>query len=123
MHVPASGCLSQDSDLIIDQLSAADTTFNATVKSSFGRSAFEVDEGAPVAVSLAKAITAVFNQPPIHTGATFWTDAAILATAGIDTALIGPIGAGLHSAEEWVEVQSVFDLAHILAETAVDFCQ
>ncbi len=108
---------------IIEHLSAADPTFKAAVEPLFGRHAFEVDEDAPVVVSLAKAITAVLNQPPSHTGATFWTDAAILAAAGIDTALIGPIGAGLHSAEEWVEVQSVFDLAHILAETAVDFCQ
>jgi len=108
---------------IIDKLSAADPTFNATVKPLFGRDAFEVDKDAPVVQSLAKGITAVFNQPPVHTGATFWTDAAILSTAGIDTALIGPIGAGLHSVEEWVEVQSIFDLAQILAETAVDFCR
>ena len=108
---------------IIDRLSAADSSFKATVKPLLGRSAFEVDEDAPVVQSLAKGITAVLDQPPTHTGATFWTDAAILAAAGIDTTLIGPVGAGLHSAEEWVEVQSVFDLAHILAETAVDFCR
>jgi acetylornithine deacetylase len=108
---------------IINTLKAADPTFKATVKPLFGRDAFEVDEDAPVVQSLVKGITAVLHQSPVHTGATFWTDAAILSTAGIDTALIGPIGAGLHSAEEWVEVQSIFDLAHILAETAVDFCK
>jgi len=43
-----------------------------------------------------------------------WTDAALLADAGIETALLGPIGQGLHSAEEWVEVKSVVDLAHVL---------
>ncbi|MFO7682882.1 MAG: ArgE/DapE family deacylase [Chloroflexota bacterium] len=108
---------------IIDQLSAADPTFRAAVKPYFGRDAFEVAAEAPVVQSLAAGITAVLNQPPVHTGATFWTDAAILSAAGIDTALIGPSGGGLHSAEEWVEVQSVFDLAHILAETAVHFCR
>jgi acetylornithine deacetylase len=36
--------------------------------------------------------------------------------------LIGPTGAGLHSAEEWVDLQSVYDLAQILAETAVRYC-
>jgi len=117
------GQVTAELQAIIDKLSAADPTFKASVKPLLGRDAFEVDKDAPVVQSLAKGITAVLNQPPVHTGATFWTDAAILSTAGIDTALIGPIGAGLHSVEEWVEVQSVFDLAQILAETAVDFCR
>ena len=42
-----------------------------------------------------------------------------MAAAGIDTVLMGPIGAGLHSKEEWVDLESVFQLAHILAKTAV----
>ncbi len=50
-------------------------------------------------------------------------DAAILAAAGIETALVGPIGGGLHSEVEWVDIQSVEDLAHILAETAVNYCR
>jgi acetylornithine deacetylase len=41
----------------------------------------------------------------------------------METVLIGPIGQGLHSAEEWVNVQSVVDLAAILVETAVLYCQ
>ena len=62
------------------------------------------------------------GQERPHMGATFWTDAALLAGAGIETVLIGPTGAGLHSDEEWVELQSVYDLAQILAETAVAYC-
>ncbi|HSO26929.1 MAG TPA: M20/M25/M40 family metallo-hydrolase, partial [Anaerolineales bacterium] len=108
---------------IIDRLAAADPAFRATVRPFFDRDPFEVAAGAPVVQALEKAATAVLGQPPAHTGATFWTDAALLAAAGIDTVLIGPIGAGLHSDEEWVEVQSVLDLARILAETAVDFCK
>jgi acetylornithine deacetylase len=41
----------------------------------------------------------------------------------MQTALIGPVGAGLHSKEEWVEIQSVYDLAQILGETAMQYCQ
>jgi acetylornithine deacetylase/succinyl-diaminopimelate desuccinylase-like protein len=33
-----------------------------------------------------------------------WTDAALLGAAGIETAIISPIGAGLHAPEEWVEL-------------------
>lgn len=108
---------------IIDRLAAADPAFRATVRPFFDREPFEVAADAPIVQALAQASTAVLRQPPAHTGATFWTDAAILAAAGIDTVLMGPVGAGLHSDEEWVEVQSVLDLAQILAETAVEFCQ
>ena len=48
---------------------------------------------------------------------------ALLADAGIETVLIGPIGGGLHSEVEWVDIQSVMDLTEILAETAVRFCE
>ncbi len=108
---------------IIDRLAAADPAFRATVRPFFDRDPFEVTAAAPVVQALEKATTAVLGQAPAHTGATFWTDAALLAAAGIDTVLIGPVGAGLHSDEEWVEVQSVLELAQILAETAVNFCK
>lgn len=107
---------------IIDRLSG-DPTFKATVKSTFLREPFEVAEDAAVVQALHQATTNRLNQPPQHTGQTFWTDAAIMAAAGMETVLIGPIGQGLHSAEEWVDVQSVVDLAAILAETAVLYCQ
>ncbi len=108
---------------IIDQLAAEDETFKATVKPTFRREPFEISADAPIVQTLEQAITHRLGQKPLHTGQTFWTDAALLAEAGIETALLGPIGQGLHSAEEWVDVQSVVDLAAILAETAVNFCQ
>jgi len=108
---------------IIDKLTAADSNFQATVHPYFHRAPFEIHADAPIVQVLEQAGTAVLSRPLAHTGATFWTDAAILAAAGIDTIVIGPVGAGLHSDEEWVEVQSVVKLAEILAETAVNFCR
>lgn len=107
---------------IIDHLSATDPTFKATLKPLFARSPFEVDAAAEIVQIVSEVTAAQLGQPAPHVGASFWTDAALLADAGIETMLIGPIGQGLHSAEEWVDVQSVVDLAHILAETAVRFC-
>jgi acetylornithine deacetylase len=107
---------------IIDRLSG-DPTFKAAVKSTFLREPFEVAEDAAIVQALHQAVTNRLNHSPQHTGQTFWTDAAIMAAAGMETVLIGPIGQGLHSAEEWVDVQSVVDLAAILAETAVLYCQ
>jgi hypothetical protein len=52
----------------------------------------------------------------------FWTDAAVLAGAGIPSLLFGPGGAGLHSVEEYVEVTSVIACRDVLAHLAERWC-
>ncbi len=108
---------------IIDRLAAEDPSFKATVKPTFQREPFEIGPEAPIVNTLEQVMTTRLGQKPAHTGQTFWTDAALLADAGMETVLVGPTGYGLHSAEEWVDLQSVVDLAYILAETAVNYCQ
>jgi acetylornithine deacetylase len=108
---------------ILDRLAAEDPTFKSTLKATFRRDPFEISAEAPIAKTVERAIAQRLGRKPAHTGQTFWTDAALLAGAGIDTVLLGPIGQGLHSLEEWVDLQSVIDLAAVLAQTAVDFCQ
>jgi acetylornithine deacetylase len=108
---------------MIDRLAAADPTFQATVKSFFQRDPFEVSPDAEIVRAVEQAAGQVVGHRPPHTGATYWADAALLAAAGVETVMIGPIGAGLHAVEEWVELQSLVDLAHILAETARIYCQ
>ena len=51
-----------------------------------------------------------------------WTDAAILAGAGIPTVVFGPGGAGLHSTEEFVYVDQVLACRDVLADLAGAFC-
>lgn len=108
---------------IIDRLAETDATFQATVTPTFGREPFYIGEEAAIVQTLDQVVQAHLGKSPDHIGQTFWTDAAIFAEAGVETVLIGPTGHGLHSAEEWVELDSVLDLAHILAETAVRFCK
>ena len=122
--VPAETVASALVDLqaIIDRLAAADASFRATVRPIFSREHFEVSQDAAIVQTLERHVIERLGQPPAHTGQTFWTDAALLSAAGMETVLIGPTGAGLHSAEEWVDLQSVIDLAVILADTALDYC-
>jgi acetylornithine deacetylase len=92
------------------------------VKPFFQREPYTVNADAPIIQTLAQVVTEHFGQPPTHVGATFWTDAALFAEAGMDAVLFGPKGDGAHSAVEWVDLQSAVDLAQILVETAVRFC-
>jgi acetylornithine deacetylase len=107
---------------IIDGLHAADPTFNATLAPFLDRAPFAVSTDAPIVKTLEQATRQRLGSLPAHVGAPFWTDAALLAEAGIDSVLMGPTGAGLHSAEEWVDLRSVVDLATILTDTAIAFC-
>lgn len=108
---------------IIDRLADQDSTFKARVAPTFQREPFEIESDASIVQVLERAYAARLGYNPTHSGQTFWTDAALLAEAGMETVLLGPSGHGLHSAEEWVDVQSLVELAYILADTAVNYCQ
>lgn len=107
---------------LIDELLAQDSTFQATLTPFFGRTPFETASDSPLIKIADQAIANRLGKPMPHMGMSGWTDAGILADAGIESILIGPIGDGLHTTEEWVDIQSVVDLAAILTETAVNFC-
>ncbi len=108
---------------LLDRCAAADPQFRASLRTFMSRPAFEVDESAPIAQAVLAAMTARSGgRPPEQKGASFWTDAAILAEAGIPSVLLGPLGAGLHSAEEWVSLDSCAELAAILVDSARRFC-
>ena len=66
--------------------------------------------------------TAVYGSKPEVQSVPFWCDAAFLGQAGIPSIVFGPAGAGLHSKEEWVEVQSLHEMEEVYLRLARDFC-
>ncbi|MCH7783170.1 ArgE/DapE family deacylase, partial [candidate division KSB1 bacterium] len=104
---------------VVENASASDPDFNAYFKTEIYRNAYEIAPEAPIAETVANAASKVTGKPPQFTGHTAWMDSALFAEAGIETVIIGPTGAGLHSSEEWVDIQSVVDLAEILVVAAV----
>jgi acetylornithine deacetylase len=55
-------------------------------------------------------------------GAPFWTDAALVADAGIPTVLLGPAGEGAHAEVEWVDVRSLDRLRELVVAVATAWC-
>lgn len=66
--------------------------------------------------------SAVFGKKPLVQSVPFWCDAALLGQAGIPSIVFGPAGAGLHSKEEWVEVQSLQEMEKVFIRLAQEFC-
>jgi acetylornithine deacetylase len=107
---------------IVDGLAGADPDFHAAVRPFFVRNPFEVAPDAPIVRAVDRAAEKVRGKPAAHIGDTPWMDAALLQEAGIETVVCGAAGAGAHSDVEWVDLESVVQLAEILAEAAVDYC-
>ncbi len=55
-------------------------------------------------------------------GALFWTDAALIAGAGIPTVLFGPAGEGAHAAVEWVSLSSLERVREVVRRVAAEWC-
>jgi len=101
---------------VLARLRAADPEFDATARVIGYRPAYRLDPShrLPQAVSRALGRSGHRGDP---TGMSFWTDAAILADAGIPSVLFGPGGAGLHSAVEYVNLEDVTACRDVLVET------
>lgn len=107
---------------LVEELAREDPSFRATVRPLLTRDPFEIAPDEPVVRAVEAAAAAVLGEAPARIGHSYWMDAALLAAAGIPTAVIGHTGAGAHAAEEWVELDSVERLAAILARAAADYC-
>jgi acetylornithine deacetylase len=109
-------------DAILRDLGSQDPKFQARQRTTLLRPPFSVPEDAPIVQTLREQATSVLGRAPATMGAPFWMDAAFFAAAGIPTVNLGPDGAGAHSIEEWVDLDSVEKCREILALTVREFC-
>lgn len=86
------------------------------------REPFAAPEPHPILDALSDAAGRVRGQAPRRIGYAPWTDAALLAAAGIPTLVFGPGGGGAHADREWVELADVAACAEILRLVATEFC-
>jgi acetylornithine deacetylase len=90
---------------------------DARVEFPLSREPFEV-EGAAEIVELVKRHAGRVSV----VGVPFWTDAALLQSAGIPTVVFGPAGEGAHADVEWVDLESIASCAEAILGVARDFC-
>jgi acetylornithine deacetylase len=107
---------------LIGQTASADPSFQATARCLLARNAFEVSPDAEIVRAVRDAAARHLGRTPAFIGKPFWMDSAILADAGVETVIIGPKGGGAHTADEWVDLQSLEDLAAVLLEATVAYC-
>ncbi len=86
----------------------------ATVKVNHMVSPLVTDGDHPDVQRLMQTVQAVAGHTPVTYREHFGTDARFYSAVGIPAVCIGPVGAGLHSDEEWVDIASLEQYFHIL---------
>jgi acetylornithine deacetylase len=106
---------------ILRDLKEEDPEFEAAASLVFARPPYEVAPGHALPRALQTAATGAgcVSRP---VGMSFWTDAAVLAAAGVPSVLFGPGGAGLHSIEEYVNVADVIACRDALTALVRAWC-
>jgi len=102
---------------LLDDLRRADPEFEATASLVAYRPAYALGADHVLAATFGHALSQS-GLTPDPAGMSFWTDAAILADAGIPSVLFGPGGSGLHSREEYVLVEDVRTCRDVLVDVA-----
>jgi acetylornithine deacetylase len=95
----------------------------AEVRLVLERSPMTCPPDSPLAESARLALQKVTGIRPKDMGVGYWMDAAIFDGAGIPTINFGSDGAGAHEAVEWVDLDTVVQVAQALVQTAQDFLQ
>jgi acetylornithine deacetylase/succinyl-diaminopimelate desuccinylase-like protein len=95
----------------------------ARITSLVTRPAMEADARSPIARSVLTAVELVGGAPAERRGDPWWTDAGLIAAAGIPVVLVGPAGGGAHADEEWVSARSLDTLVAVIDAVILDFCR
>lgn len=119
----------QTADGVVGDLQAALATvadrvdqFHGTVEQVMWGAPWQVDPARPIVRTVVQAATIVRQAPPQLIGHGWWEDSALMGEVGIETVVLGPRGGGLHTEHEWVDADSVVDLAEILRRSILLHC-
>jgi acetylornithine deacetylase len=104
----------------LERLRDADPQFRAEAQATFDRPPYLTPEGH----ALPRLLRDALGARRTSVGAmSFWTDAAILGTAGIPSVVFGPGGAGLHGVEEYERIDEVLACRDALVRLARAYCR
>lgn len=107
---------------LLEGLAASDPQFDYTLTRLVGRQGFEADQGSPVARAVVRNAERVLGRPPVIRGEPFWTDAGLIAEAGIPCVVFGVDGGGAHAATEWVTTESLHQVTDVLTGVIQELC-
>jgi acetylornithine deacetylase len=107
---------------LLDRARSVDARFEGEYRTVVAREPVLLDRDEPVVRAATEAATAVIGHTPVLRSDYGWMDSGILVDAGIPCVVFGPIGDGLHTVDEWVDLASIDTCAAIYERLARSFC-
>ncbi|HEY0389128.1 MAG TPA: M20/M25/M40 family metallo-hydrolase [Gaiellales bacterium] len=107
---------------LLEGARAVDDRFRGRFDVVIAREPVMLGRDAPIVALLSSAAGEVLGRAPVVRSDYGWMDSGVLVEAGIPCAVFGPQGAGLHTAEEWVDIESLETCAAVLERAARSFC-
>ena len=108
--------------LLVEEAARADSRFRGSWRRIVGRDPVSVGGDEPIVAALVDAATEELGRTVATRFDMGWMDSGILVEAGIPCVAFGPAGFGEHTAEEWVDLQSLDVCSRVLEATAHRFC-
>jgi acetylornithine deacetylase len=112
-----------ETQVILDEIAAADPDFKAQVQATFARSAYNIEPSHPLVQQLKRVAEARLGREVSLIGSSWWMDSALFGEVGLPTVVLGPAGAGAHAIEEWVDLASGKRCHEIYIDLIADFCR
>jgi acetylornithine deacetylase len=108
---------------LLDRGRAADARFEGDYRTVVAREPVLLDREEPVVRAAIAAAAALLGRAPAVRSDYGWMDSGLLVEAGIPCVVLGPTGDGLHTADEWVDLESVDMCAEMFVRIARAFCR
>lgn len=107
---------------LLERAAEDDPDFFVETRTGVEREPFEVAEDEAIVRLLQSSVREQLGTDPRLLGAPYWMDAALIAAAGIPTVVFGPRGGGIHTTEEWVDLESIDVCTDVLKAAIRSFC-
>ncbi|MFO7653787.1 MAG: M20/M25/M40 family metallo-hydrolase [Candidatus Krumholzibacteriia bacterium] len=117
-----AGDTARDLRRAAERAGAGRPDLDVAVEPVLWRSPHAIDPDRPIVRAVRDAGARVLGREPRNGWHGWWEDSGLLAEVGIDAVVLGPVGGGLHTETEWVDVESVIRLAEILLHATRIHC-
>jgi acetylornithine deacetylase len=107
---------------LLDALVDADAAVSYRLTPLVARAAFEAPRSSPLVEIVLAETERALGRPAATRGEPFWTDAGLVAEAGIPCVIVGVDGVGAHATREVATVSSLARLALLLEGSVREFC-
>lgn len=122
VHGETPESVTKEITTILEKLESSVPDFRFKIRITNTRPPYAIAREHAFVQQVVRHATKATGTTPAVRGETYWTDMALLAAVGIPGVIWGAKGYGLHSKKEWVEIESLRQLADAFISVEAEFC-